>query len=143
MSKEEWRKVQDTGVLESWAQRKGVDPERGFASWFRHSLKSSRPPSPYVSMTTMPHVASEYQGVVVRITVPKSAVVKGMNVWQAEYLVPGGTRVLAAEASALPLPTFAATARWAGETTVVIGGLAYGETRLALWAADSIVDEGK
>lgn len=75
-------------------------------------------------MTTMPHIAEEWArrmgGQVVRISVPKSEVIKGLNVWQAEYLVPGGTRVLTFQAgSSLPLPSFGATARWAAETGAV------------------------
>lgn len=115
--------------------RCGVAARRG------HSFTSEG--SPYVSLTSMPHIASEYSnyGVVMRIAVPKSAVLKGLNVHQAEYLVPGGTKVISAVQSQLPLPGSGTTARWIGETGVVVGGSAYGGWELGTYLAGDQDDD--
>lgn len=97
MSRGEFAKLADDGILVSSAMELGVSAPNTAWRRFLHTLNSKRPPSANVSTAKLPFVgryfARRSNGVVAQFDVSKSSLQKSLNVFENEYLVLGGTRV--------------------------------------------------
>jgi hypothetical protein len=138
MTSAEFEKLAQTLTLESKAMQAGLARQPSAIQALWHTMTSSFPKSPYVSTTTIPSIARRiFAGkageVVAKIQIPRAALTQSINVFEAEYLAKGGTKIIAVQlAPAGAKASAGAITLWLTESTLaaglgiaVTGGTAY------------------
>ena len=131
MTKAEFDKLLETLTLESKAMRSGLDTPPSYFRALWHPFTSNCPKSPFVSTTTIPGIARRIFArrpgdVVAEIKISRSALIKSINVPEAEYLAKGGTRIISIQLAASDATASGgAVTLWVLESTALLGGYGF------------------